>query len=326
MNKSYNKVVKPNDSVTLLMPVLNGEKYLNQAKQSLVANCEKFDEILIIDDGSIDSTSKILQSWCRDNPNIRIVRNSKSSGLVNALNLGIAESANKWIARFDVDDIYPTYRLSKCREILLTNPVAIFTDYSFISEKNTNLGYMPSAIFKNQTYLSLVSSQRTAHPSVMFNKEAVVEVGGYRTEDFPAEDISLWLRLSKLGEIQTVPIEGLRYRLSGNSITGQGRNEAIAMKNKLVANFKFEQEIIEECIESLETTYEKYSHYSYSSERYLLHLRDLFLLRKLGKLDNVNDSKLRFVDKNLFNPNSIFSGFKIFTETVKRRIYRNFIL
>jgi glycosyltransferase involved in cell wall biosynthesis len=315
--------VKPEDSVTLLMPVRNGEKHLDRAKQSLIANCGKFDEILIVDDGSTDSTSKILQSWCRDNPNIRIVSSSKSSGLVNALNLGIAESTNKWIARFDVDDIYPTYRISKSREILLTNPVAVFTDYSFISEKNTNLGYMPSAIFKNQTYLSLVSSQRTAHPSVMFNKEAVIEVGGYRLEDFPAEDISLWLRLSKLGEIQTIPIEGLRYRLSGNSITGQARGKAIAMKNKLIKNFKFEQQIINECIDSLEITYEKYTQYSYSSERYLLHLRDLFLLRKL---DNIDDSKLRFVDKNLLNPNTIFSGFKIFTETVRRRIYRDFLL
>jgi glycosyltransferase involved in cell wall biosynthesis len=308
------------------MPVRNGEKYLDRSIQSLIANCGKFDEILIIDDGSIDSTSKILQSWCRKDPNIRIVSNSKSSGLVNALNLGIAESANRWIARFDVDDIYPNYRISKSKELLLTNPVAVFTDYSFISDKNTKLGYMPSAIFKNQTYLSLVSSQRTAHPSVMFNKDAVIEVGGYQLGDFPAEDISLWLRLSKVGDIQTIPIEGLRYRVSGNSITGQARGDAIAMKNKLIKDFKFKQQIIKECIDSLEITYEKYTQYSYSSERYLLHLRDLFLLRKLGKLDNIIDSKLSFVDKNLLNPNTIFSGFKIFTETVKRRIYREFLL
>ena len=313
------------EAISCLLPVRNGSSFISSIRDSITANLSETDEVIVVDDNSTDDTALKLARWAEDDSRIRVLRNP-SSGLVSALNFGISESKNSWIARFDADDLYAPNRLLLQRQGISNDVVAIFTDYSFISEKNKKLGYMPSAIFKNQTYLSLVSSQRTAHPSVMFNKDAVVEVGGYQLGDFPAEDISLWLRLSKVGEIQTIPIEGLRYRLSGNSITGQARGDAIAMKNKLIKDFKFEQQIIKECIDSLEITYEKYTQYSYSSERYLLHLRDLLFLRKLGKIDNIIGSKLRFVDMNLLNPNTIFSGFKIFTETVKRRIYRDFLL
>jgi len=305
------------------MPVRNGEKFLDQAKKGLISNCGEFDEILIIDDGSTDSTNIILNSWRDENSNIRIINNSKSSGLVSALNLGISESTHKWIARFDVDDVYSNDRINHARKALSKNLVAVFSDYSFLSEKNNNLGYMPGAIFKNQTYLSLITSQRTAHPSVIFNKDAVTEVGKYLSDDYPAEDISLWLRLSKIGSLETIPNEDLKYRISGNSITGQARAQAIKMKNKLISDFEFRQEIIKECIDSLEDTFEKYNQHSYSSERFLLHLRDLLILENLGKIKIKTNFKKRFFTNVLSHPKIVYSGVHISAGVIRRKFYRS---
>ena len=305
------------------MPVRNGEKFLDQAKKGLFSNCGEFDEILIINDGSTDSTNLILDSWRDENPNIRIISNSKSSGLVSALNLGISESTHKWIARFDVDDVYAIDRIDHARKALSKNLVAVFSDYSFLSEKNNNLGYMPSAIFKNQTYLSLVTSQRTAHPSVIFNKDAVIEVDKYLLDDYPAEDISLWLRLSNIGSLETIPSEDLKYRISGNSITSRSRAKAIKIKDKLIFDFEFQQEIIKECIDSLEDTFEKYKEHSYSSERYLLHLRDLLILENLGKIKLNTNFKKRFFMNVVSHPKIIYSGLNISVDVMKRKFYRS---
>jgi glycosyltransferase involved in cell wall biosynthesis len=311
------------NAITLLMPVRNGEKFLLQAKNGLFSNCGSSDEILIINDGSTDSTGIVLNSWQTENPKVRVINNPKSAGLVNALNLGISESANKWIARFDVDDSYPHDRIVRAKNFDTNNCIAFFSDYSFLSEKNKFLGYMPSAVFRDQTYLSLVSSQRTAHPSVIFNKEAVLEVGGYRNEDYPAEDISLWLRLSKIGEIETIPYEDLKYRISRNSITGQSRLKALSMKNKLISGFTFRQNVIQECIDSIENTAQLYDEFEYSSQRFLLHVRDLVMLESLGKINGKN--KINSIKKFLCKPKFVLPGLNILSGATVRRVYRGAI-
>ena len=313
------------DAVTLLMPIRNGEKFLDRARKGLISNCGEFDEILVIHDGSTDATGLMLSSWQLDNPSIRIINNPKSAGLVNALNFGISESSNKWIARFDVDDTYSYDRVIRAKRLNADGCVAIFSDYSFFSDKNTSLGYMPSAVFRNQTYLSLVSSQRTAHPSVIFDKEAVLEVGGYRKEDFPAEDISLWLRLSKVGEIETIPNETLKYRISRNSVTGQSRSQALSIKNTLISQFNFKQDIIQECIESIETTSQMYDQFEYSNERLLLHIRDLLILEKLGKIKRANNLTYKYIMKFFCRPKMVSPGINILSGAARRRIYRGII-
>lgn len=307
------------------MPVRNGEKFLDQAKKGLFSNCGEFDEILIINDGSTDSTETILNTWQRENTDFRVINNVKSSGLVNALNLGISESSNAWIARFDVDDVYSNDRIAYAKSLNTNNCVAFFSDYSFLSEKNSFLGYMPSAVFSNHTYLSLVSSQRTAHPSVIFNKEAVLEVGGYRKEDYPAEDISLWLRLSGLGDIASIPNETLKYRISRTSITGQARSRALTMKDALISNFNFRQEVIRDCIDSIENTIDMYNQFDYAGERLLLHIRDLFILDRLGKIDGANKFKFKYLKKFLFQFNLIPPSINVLQGATKRRIYRGLI-
>jgi glycosyltransferase involved in cell wall biosynthesis len=312
-------------AVTLLMPIRNGEKFLGQAKKGLLSNCGEFDEILIINDGSTDSTELILNSWKLENRNIRIINNSKSAGLVEALNFGISESSNKWIARFDVDDSYSSDRVIKAKNLNVNNCVAIFSDYSFLSERNKPLGFMPSAVFRNQTYLSLVSSQRTAHPSVFFNKEAVLEVGCYRKEDYPAEDISLWLRLSKIGELETIPNETVKYRISRNSVTGQARSKSLSIKNSLISKFNFRQDIIQECLDSIETTAQMYEQFEYSGERFLLHIRDLLILEKLGKINGTNHLRFQYIMKLISRPKLALPSIKILSEAAMRRIYRGMI-
>ena len=225
-------MTKASNALTVLLPVKNGEKYIHKSLECIVANASSEDEILIINDGSSDKSELILKSWAIKDSRINII-NNHGRGLVNALNLGLNESNKNWIARFDVDDIYPNYRLQKQRSIIGKDVSAIFCDYSLWSSKIRNVGVIPSAVVSQAVSLSLINSQRTPHPGVLYNKEAVLSVGGYRNEDFPAEDLSLWLRLSKIGKLVSVPEILLNYRISKTSITGLRRQEALMKKQYL---------------------------------------------------------------------------------------------
>lgn len=217
--------------ITGVLPVYNGDKFIDDSMPLILSNLNSDDELMIIDNGSTDNSYKILKKWANTDSRINLV-STKAPGLVEALNLGIVESCNNWIARFDIDDNYEPDRLKLQRGAVNERAVAIFTDYDFFSDSHNYLGTIPSALDANAVAISLISSQRTAHPSALFSKEAVINAGSYRDIDFPAEDLSLWLRMSRLGDLISIPKTLLHYRLSTGSITGKKEmNPKKSLKN-----------------------------------------------------------------------------------------------
>ena len=307
---------------TLLMPIKNGEIFLQQAIVNLEKNCQPNDEILVIDDGSIDRTGSILKKWAEVNPQVRVISNSKP-GLVNALNFGISESLNDWIIRFDVDDRYPENRTFELKKLMKDDVVGIFSDYRFTTNRGVNLGIMPSAIAPHLTYLSLITSQRTAHPSVCYNKHAVIDAGGYLPEDYPAEDLSLWLRLSKTGKIATSPQELLKYRISRKSVSARLRQTSINKKNALISSFEFDQDVVSSCLDGLKRTRIYYSDFKYGDKRFLLHLRDLLHILDLNQ--TLDRSKVKLVHREILeNFSSYTAGTNLLFQVILRKIYRLF--
>lgn len=216
-------------SITVLMPVKNGRAFLLSSMQNIEKMLGPSDEALVIDDNSTDETPLLLKKWVDSNPQVRVMRNG-GSGLVDALNMGLNEARFEWIARVDVDDQYSPRRVSIQRELIQSGVVAIFSDYKLFFEGVNSLGTIHSAVFAPAVSVSLVSSQRTAHPTVLFSKSAAMSVGGYRKQDFPAEDLSLWLRISRLGKLVSSPEVLLHYRVGENSISGTRRSEMRMMK------------------------------------------------------------------------------------------------
>ena len=274
----------------------------------ILSNLNADDELVIINNGSNDQTSNKLTRWMQNDTRINLV-STKTPGLVNALKIGILESNNNWIARFDIDDIYESDKLQKQRIAINNTTIAIFTDYDFFSDTFSYLGTIPSAIDANAVVVSLISSQRTAHPSVLFNKEAVINAGGYREVDFPAEDLSLWLRMSRLGDLISIPKTLLHYKLSPDSITGTRRIEAKDMATKLLTKIGINHSNILGLIENFESVQQLYKQYNFASERELLILRDLYFLSKNAHVDSktrktINQLLIRFSPKHAFNISS----------------------
>jgi len=312
--------MKENEPISILIPIKNGKNFVLGAIESIESNVVDGDEIIVIDDASIDGTSELLENWRSKNPQVRILV-GPSSGLVNALNLGLNQASNNWVARFDVDDSYSINRLSEQRKWINSNVALIFSDYEIRSINNLSLGTIHSAVFHPAVSLSLVTSSRTPHPGALLNRKIALEVGGYKLVDFPAEDLSLWLRMSRLGALVSVPQSLLNYRVHDRSVTSI-RNEEMKQKTKeLINHYGINSRDLAILEEGWREIYNDYRFFSHSTERRILFLRDLIALSRIHiELPWLIQAKRNIRLKLLINPKAIYWIFTLkYHQTLRRK-------
>lgn len=125
-------------TVSVLMPVYNGAKYLHEAVKSILDQTYADFEFLIVNDGSTDDSEKIILSF--KDPRIVIIKNEINIGLINSLNKGLTIAKGKYIARMDADDVAMPQRLELQVKEFNTNPNAIVigTDYFLLTDTKTS--------------------------------------------------------------------------------------------------------------------------------------------------------------------------------------------
>lgn len=308
--------------ISVLMSVRNGAQFMPNSIKDIEANVFDDDEILVINDGSSDDTEQMLENWAKNNSQVRVIT-TEALGFASALNLGLKEATNDWIARFDVDDRYPQNRLSIQRALISDEVSAIFCDYEFWSEKKESLGIIPGAITADATAVSLISSQRTPHPGVIFNKVAVTEAGAYREEDLTAEDISLWLRLAHTGRLITTPQVLVNYRLSKNSISGRNRNTSIRKTRELINEVGISQKSIISCLSNWRKIFAEYDRVTLGSERKVLFYRDLRKSLKLQSIRISDSQEINLIMRTLLLESNSYSAVnKLYKEKTQRNKFR----
>ena len=102
-------------SVSIIIPVYNGEKYLSEAIESILIQSYKPFEIIIIDDGSNDATAQVVKKY---NSLLRYLY-QENKGIAAARNRGVSEAKGNYICFLDADDIWPQYKLQKQIDKLL---------------------------------------------------------------------------------------------------------------------------------------------------------------------------------------------------------------
>ena len=120
----------------------------------------------------------------------------------------------------------------------------------------------------------MARSERNAHPSVIFRKDSVLEVGAYREEDFPCEDLSLWLRLAQIGKLHGISCPVLKYTLRADSVSSTRYSEA-KEKTERIFNTFFDLRDRNQ-IQSISNTLILYKKSTHRLERKVYLLRDAF--------------------------------------------------
>lgn len=170
-----------------------------------------------MNDHSSDNSINIIRHYpdsrinCIDNP---------GHGLIEALNHGIKACQYDYIARMDSDDLMRTNRLSEQLAHFQSTPDLQLSasQVSLFCNEPLKAGYLAYIAWQNNVLSDLEIKNQIfvesplAHPSVMFRKTTIVNLGGYREGDFP-EDYDLWLRLFSKGcRMEKLPLTLLDWR------------------------------------------------------------------------------------------------------------------
>ena len=112
-------------SLSFVIPVYNSEKYIGKCIDSILEfHSDKF-EIILVDDGSMDSSGSICDQYSEKNKNVKVFH-KENGGVASARNTGIKESLGKYIFFVDNDDWVSADKLQRVIEILSETDVDIF--------------------------------------------------------------------------------------------------------------------------------------------------------------------------------------------------------
>ncbi len=118
-------------SVSVVIPVLNGEKYLPGAFECILAQSLPAYEIIVVDDGSTDRTPAIIEEYKKKAP-VRSLRIDPNKGIANAMSEGTKLATGKYVAYLDHDDVWFRDKLKKQVELLERYPEAVLACCNFI--------------------------------------------------------------------------------------------------------------------------------------------------------------------------------------------------
>ena len=226
-----------NKKISVILPVYNGVKYLNQAISSVLNQSFTDFEFIIINDGSTDESLKIIQSF-KDQRIVLINRENK--GLIATLNEGVSLSKAKYIARIDADDIWSDQnKLSKQIDYISNHQdcVVLGTWAKVINQDGQQISDLKYPDKDKEIRSKILTKNCFIHPSVIFSKEAYLKADGFDNQEKYVEDYGLWLRMGKFGAFANIPEYLMSYRIHGENITN--KNNLIQSKNSLAVVKKY---------------------------------------------------------------------------------------
>ena len=147
--------------VTVIIPIHNGEKYLQRCIDSILNQSYKNIELLVIDDNSTDDTYKVLQKYLKL-PNVRFIKNTDTLGPAKTRNIGLQNAKSPYILFLDCDDWIDLNCIKKAVQILNNNSsidIAIWeikTAY-YSNQFSIRYQYQYNNILDDKMALSLLS-------------------------------------------------------------------------------------------------------------------------------------------------------------------------
>ncbi|WP_336810475.1 glycosyltransferase family 2 protein [Bosea sp. MMO-172] len=210
-------------ALSVVLPVYNGERFLAEAIESILAQTFTDFEFIIINDGSRDGSGAIVDDYAARDARIRSVH-QENRGLVDTLNRGIALARAPLIARMDADDIslprrfeLQVTRFENRPDLAVVGGFIVLIDDAGAPIRR---GDYPTGGAELVRLLKLDSP--LAHPAVIMRREVVSNLGGYRRQYKHAEDYDLWLRVYDAGyAIENIAVPVLHYRQHAEKVSFQ---------------------------------------------------------------------------------------------------------
>ena len=214
--------------VTILLPAYNAALYLRDSLDSIMRQAFKDFDVLLIDDGSMDDTSKIAIEYSNIDRRIKYYKNEKNIGLIKTLNKGLSLAKGEYIDRMDADDIMFDDRLYKQVKYMDSNPECFVCggQMEYIGGLTGMAPILPQK-YEDLLYLSLINCP-LYHPTTIIRNSAIKQFGLKYNDSYKhAEDYKFWsdIIFSHPNSIANIKDVVLFYRISNNQITAKYSDE-----------------------------------------------------------------------------------------------------
>jgi len=219
--------------VSVVMGVYNGADTLDETMQSILTQEGVDFEFIVVDDGSMDSSSEILDGYARRDARVRVLHQD-NAGLTHSLISGCAAARGQYIARQDAGDRSLPERLKLQKALLDEHDdcvlVSCWTSWVgpngeelFVTKGRGSTCQPTDIIAPTETWGT--RDGPTSHPSVMFRRSVYEMVGGYRSAFRFGQDWDLWYRLAERGKFATIEQSLVQCLISSGSISSVKRDQ-----------------------------------------------------------------------------------------------------
>lgn len=189
--------------ISILMPAKNAGRYIESCLQSILKQSVSDWELIVVDDHSADDTPRIVSSYAKKDPRIRLFHHSQK-GILPALRFAQRQASGKYITRMDADDLMPMDKLKYFIDYISLSPSkSIVTGkVRYFSDQAVSPGYLAYQNWLNRvvdqgTFFDEIYRECTiASPNWMVRKDDFIAMGGFDALDYP-EDVDMVFQLRK---------------------------------------------------------------------------------------------------------------------------------
>lgn len=212
------------------MTSYNYERYISRSIECVLNQTFADFELIIIDDGSRDSSREIIQKYARQDPRVKYIFHQSNRGIANTYNEGIGASAGKFIAFNDSDDLWASDKLEKQIGMLKKNEnLVIWTEGEIINKIDETVGKKFTELHKatgkkksGHIFDELVKGNYLFLSSTIFKKDNLKGIK-FNADIKQMNDFAFFLDLSRQYDFQFIEEPLTMYRIHGSNITLKNR-------------------------------------------------------------------------------------------------------
>lgn len=186
--------------VSVIVPIYNLEKYLEDTLRSLWAQTLSDFEVLMVDDCSTDGSAAIARAWEARDPRFRYVRADENGGLCRTRNLGLRRARGRYLCFVDGDDLLTPVALA-AQATLLDNEPGIHITYGHLDVTNEDGSEVRRNDwpFKEFSWYGQMAHLNMIPATALVRREVFERAGGFRARHWRAEDAWYWSYVTSFG-------------------------------------------------------------------------------------------------------------------------------
>lgn len=216
--------------VSAILPAYNAERFVSTSIASVLSQSHANLELIVVDDGSTDSTPALIAAAARRDPRVRVLRQA-NSGVAAARNRAIGAARGKYIAPIDADDVWFPDKLAKQVQGMETDeqPGVAYAWSVRLDAAGRVRGRRPRPHVSGWVYPAFVYKNFCSASAPLIRRDCLLDVGGYDTSlraqgGEGCEDLDLLLRLAWRFPFALVPEYLLGYRIRPGSMSTNVRS------------------------------------------------------------------------------------------------------